>query len=181
MSSGNLVLGIDAGFRALGWALVDVKQKTIVEADAFRTKPEKKKRGIRVADDDVRCCKEMFLKLYGLVTRQDHMGVIVELPSGGSKGARANRGMGMATGIIGSLWATYYRIPFEWVTPTDVKLAATGKRAASKEGVARGVQAHLNDEAVHHLAPWKYEHIYDAAGAVLAAWDGVIVRTALRG
>lgn len=169
------VLALDIGFAALGWAVVDPNKPPVVRAaGVLRTKPSAKRRGIRVADSDCERCAELARGISMLLAQWTISGVIVEVPHGGAKSARAARAMGLATGVVASVLAVK-RVPVEWVTPAMVKRATTGELCASKEDVQAGVLHAFG------AAPWSREprcnreHIADACGAYLAASNGNLV------
>lgn len=172
----HLIAGIDVGLVATGIVLVDcaAKPPAIVRYATLRTERQAGKRGLRVADDDARRASELALWL-----REQLVGVagaVAELPTGAAQGARANRAMGLSTGIVVATLALA-GLPAEWVTPGDGKRAATGRRDASKEQVQASVLERFRWPALGRYA-WEREHVADAAAAVLAAWDGVLLRIA---
>jgi len=170
---GGLVMGIDAGFQAMG--VVIAQGRTILHAATCRTERQTKKRGVRVADDDAERCQTLARFLLDMVQTYRPAGAVVELPHGGAQGARANRSMGMATGVVAAvLEAT--GIPAEWVTPSDVKKAATGRRDGSKEAVAQAVRRAFTWQAAPPSTKTEAEHVFDAAGALLAAEHGMLMR-----
>lgn len=172
-----VVLALDAGFAATGAVLVDT-DGNVHGADCYRTVPDNRKRGVRVADSDAERCAGLAAWL--LTWARQVQGVVVELPTGGAQGARANRAMGMATGVVAACLYAAGR-PVEWVTPAAVKVAATGYRNATKEQVQAGVLQGLTWPIWQvDLARGAWPHIADAAGAYLAAADGALIR-ALRG
>jgi len=166
------VLGIDAGFAAMG--LVVAQDGRVIHYDTCRTERTAKKRGIRVADDDAERSQELARFLHDAIDEWRPAGAIVELPTGGAQGARANRSMGMATGIVVTV-LELSRLPAEWVTPDDVKRAATGRRNASKADVQAAVRRHF-EWADWPRYKWQQEHMADAAGAIMAAEGGTLLR-----
>lgn len=181
------LLGIDAGFQAMGTVIVELDDvgnggpsfRQILHAESFRTKPSSKKRGIRVADDDAERCQELARFLIDTIRSHQPAGAVVELPSGGAQGARANRAMGMATGIVVAVLEVA-ELPVEWVTPGDVKKAATGRADGSKEAVQDAVRETFDwgqgDKNHWPRHKWAQEHVADAAAAVLAAEGGTLIR-----
>lgn len=185
---GALVLGIDAGFTATGLVLVELRRESdvVVSAWVIRTVPTAKKRGVRVADDDAERCMALARSIVEWVPAEvrSHGACVVELPSGGAQGARPNRAMGMATGMIAATVALQ-NWPTLWVTPDAVKRAATGRSKASKEEVAEAVGKRLEwvaavAESVRRRPAVEREHLFDAAGAFLAGRDDALIQ-ALRG
>src|SRR5690606_10564162 len=122
-----LVLGIDAGFQALGIVVVRLQprgdgvvgyERLVVHGEAVKTERTSKKRGIRVADDDAERCQRLAQALKRVIETWKPAGAIVELPHGGAQGARANRAMGMATGVVTSA-LSILAVPTEWVTRSE--------------------------------------------------------------
>lgn len=173
------LLGIDAGFAAVGVVVVDVTEPSVRQvlfAETCRTKRTAKKRGIRVADDDAERCQEVARFLIDAIRTHQPAGAVVELPSGGAQGARANRSMGMATGIVTSVLEAA-ELPSEWVTPQMVKKAATGRNDGSKADVQKAVRRIFEWDNHWPKYKWAQEHVADAAAAVLAAEGGTLIRT----
>lgn len=168
-----IVLGIDAGFAAMG--VVVAQGRTILHAATCRTEKRAVKRGVRVADEDTERCQTLARFLLDVINTYIPAGVIVEMPSGGAQGARANRSMGMATGVVAAvLEAT--RVAMEVVTPGAVKKAAAGVRDASKAEVEKAVLKAFNWGDHMPEIKAEREHVCDAAGALLAAEHGTLMR-----
>lgn len=99
--------------------------------------------------------------------------IFVEVPVG-SQSARAMASYGICVGVLGALRAS--GIPFFEVTPNEVKLAAAGKKTATKAEMIAWASAR------HPEAPWptylqhgksliseaKAEHMADAIAAIHA-------------
>ena len=99
--------------------------------------------------------------------------IFVEVPAG-SRSARAMAAFGICVGVLGALRAT--GIPFFEVTPTEVKLALTRDKNATKDQMISKAME------LHPKAPWplyktkgseavssaKAEHMADAIGAIYA-------------
>jgi len=180
-----LVLGIDAGFQALGIVVVRLQprgdgvvgyERLVLHGEAVKTERTSKKRGIRVADDDAERCQQLAQALKRVIETWKPAGAVVELPHGGAQGARANRAMGMATGVVTSA-LSILDVPTEWVTPGDVKKAATGRKDGSKEAVQEAVQRMFRwHDGTWPKQAWAREHVADAAAAVLAAQGGTLMR-----
>ena len=176
------VIAIDMGFAAVGIACFHVAENgsgKLHGAHAFKTKKNAQRRkGLRVADDDAERCRELTQWLEGMV---DYLagrpaGAIVELPSGGAQGARANRCMGMATGVVVT-FLTMRGIPTEWITPQAVKKAATGRIYAKKEEmIARAWQRFPLGNAM----AWEKEHIADACWTFEAGKSTPLVQALMR-
>ncbi|WP_374712267.1 crossover junction endodeoxyribonuclease RuvC [Symbiobacterium terraclitae] len=166
------VMGIDAGLQGMG--VVIARGRTIVYAGTSRTQKSGKK-GLRVADDDADRCQQHARFLLGVVQEWKPQGAVVELPSGGAQGARANRSMGLATGVVAAALEAA-GLPAEWVTPGAVKKAATGRKDASKDEVEQAVRRAFNWQAQPPRTKAEAEHVFDAAGALLAAENGTLLR-----
>jgi Holliday junction resolvasome RuvABC endonuclease subunit len=176
MARNKIVVGLDAGFAACGLVAVDVGENKVIDVCAIETKRTAKKRGIRVSDDDCERCASMVRTLNDFLTKHKPKFVVVEMPSGGAKGARAQHAMGMAKGMV-TATLTMMDLPCLVVTPLDVKRVAVpagGKtKSVEKEAVATAARKALNwkdaERTMQNFRGGLHEHIYDAAGAVLAA------------
>lgn len=166
------VMGIDAGLQGMG--VVVAEGRTIIYAGTSRTQ-KSGKRGLRVADDDADRCQQHARFLLGVIREWRPQGAVVELPHGGAQGARANRSMGMATGVVAAVLEAA-GLPAEWVTPAEVKKAATGRKDASKADVEQAVRRAFAWQAEPPRTKAEAEHVFDAAGALLAAEHGTLLR-----
>ena len=126
---------------------------------------------VRQNSKDIECAKQLYAGAVAVL--QDAHAIFVEVPVG-SQSARAMASYGICCGILGGLRAS--GIPFYEMTPTEVKLIATGSKTATKQQMIQwGVTAHPE-------APWptykrggqdviseaKAEHMADAIGAIYA-------------
>lgn len=166
------VMAVDAGLQGMG--VVVAEGRTIIYAGTSRTQ-KSGKRGLRVADDDADRCQQHARFLLGVIREWRPAGAVVELPGGGARGARANRSMGMATGVVAAILEAT-GLPVEWVPPADVKKAAGGRRDASKAEVEEAVRKAFTWEAAPPKTKAEAEHVFDAAGALLAAEHGTLMR-----
>jgi len=99
--------------------------------------------------------------------------VFVEVPVG-SQSARAMASYGICVGILGALRGM--RIPLIEVSPSEVKLAATGKSTATKrEMIQWAMKKHpeanwpmYKERGVQVVSEAKAEHMADAIGAIYA-------------
>lgn len=162
------ILLIDAGFRNMGWAIIDSGE--IIAHGVIVTKPASKKSSQRVADADADACDLLFRELANQVRNYSPKAMVVEMPSAGAQGARANRGMGMATAVVACL-AAAFSLPHEYVTPQMVKdVAKAAKGAVTKDMVAAAVYERWP------LLSGLSEHETDAIAAYLAAENSSLVR-----
>lgn len=172
------VVGIDAGFAATGLAAVTLtagERGVVVANNCVRTEKNRERRGLRVADDDAARCRTLAMEVQRFLEAFPPHVVAVELPTGGARGARPNRAMGMATGMIAAVLALgQYAV--QWVTPMEVKKAATGHRNASKADVEEAMRRRYDWDAPTPKAAAVREHVFDAAAAVAAVEGGALVR-----
>lgn len=179
------VMGIDAGFLATGIVVVELvpydpglqARDRVLAAVTVRTTPDgRRKRGLRVADSDAERCQVTARAILDTATEWHVQGVVVELPNAGAQGARPNRSMGLATGVVAAC-VEALRLPVEWVTPFDVKKVATGRRDGSKDDVQAAMFEMFDwvPGTIGHRK-WEREHVADGAGAVRAADRGVLIR-----
>lgn len=156
----------------MGWAVL--RDGEIMGLGCKRTKPESRKRGVRVADDDTERTQELARALRIIVEEYEISGVVVEMPSGGAKGARAISCMAKAGAIVATA-VELLGLPAEWVTPAQVK-KITGKRNASKAEVETAVLDHWPFATLPKIKADR-EHVVDALATYVAAKDGQLVRT----
>jgi Holliday junction resolvasome RuvABC endonuclease subunit len=174
-----MILGLDPSLTGFGWAVVDHDLR-IVDCGVVSTKPLAKKRGIRVMDSQCQRSDEILRALEAVHAGHTVRCVVAEGPVG-SKSVKAACALERANATW-QAWAYCMRIPRAMVTAGDVKRACTGLPTCDKELVANGVRrlspnAAVSD-AINRVAPKKREHVYDAIGAVIAAWDSDVVRMA---
>jgi Holliday junction resolvasome RuvABC endonuclease subunit len=169
-----IILAVDAGFAATGWAIVSGGQ--FVVGDVIVTKAEGKKKAVRKADDDIERCQEIVRVLETMCRAYKVEALVVEIPTGGAQSARAMRGMGLVTGVLAAL-TELLGLPVEWVSPGQVK-ALAGSRLATKQQVeAVVVKRWPNALAFCEALRGRREHLADALGAYMAAEHGQMLRT----
>lgn len=166
------ILCLDAGFKSMGWAVLCGGK--IVDCGVFRTKETGRKGAVRVADDNAERVMDLTRRLRDLVQRHKVAGLLVEMPSGGAQSAKAMASMARSSTIAASM-AGFFDLPYEWITPADVKIAAAGARTASKEEVKAGVLKHWPGAKLPKAA-CEWEHVTDALGVYMAAQHGNLVR-----
>lgn len=94
--------------------------------------------------------------------------IVAELPTGGARGANANRAGGQVFGMFGGLMARHGEIPYAIIQPRHSKECCTGDSKASKEEVQEAVCKCFPglEHCVGVVTPaGKREHCYDAAAA----------------
>ena len=126
-----MILAIDAGFRSTGWTIFENKKP--IACGVISTQKAPKKTKVRVADDEAQRCATITRGLMDIVDNDQYKikGVVVELPSGGSQSAISMRQMGKITGVLVA-FCIVKNIPYEVVTPQEVKKVMTGRNAATK-------------------------------------------------
>ena len=168
------VVGMDPSMNNWGLATgtydTETKKLTIYHLDVTNPVLPSGKQ-VRQNSKDLEAAKQLYDGAIQVI-EQAHA-IFVEVPVG-SQSARAMASYGICVGILGGLRAE--GIPFYEVTPTEVKLAATGCKTATKQQmIAWGVDTHPE-------APWptykragqdviseaKAEHMADAIGAIYA-------------
>lgn len=167
-----MLLTLDVGFKNMGWALME--NGCVIKYGVFTTEKAKKKT-TRTADDYAWRSAALTSQLEDCIKENGVKGVVGELPSGGAQNAKAMAQMNMATAIV-STACQILKIPCEWTTPGDVKMAVTGRKAASKEEIMDTVRNKLFPHIVWPDCAAKFEHIADAIGAYLALKNGNLVR-----
>lgn len=165
----KILISIDAGFVTTGLTayLVNTKRGIkLISAQIIETKKHKNKAAIRVSDDDVerlkfwtngmndfisdvkKIIKRTYIKRgYEADDIKFKLFASIEFPSGGAKGARALRCMSMITGALVP-FLVLKDIPFEAVTPTQVKSIVKNKKSVTKEDVIKSVIIYLRDNKI---------------------------------
>lgn len=189
------LLALDVGFSNTGYT---VWCKSAPVDAGLLTTAKSTKKSTRVADDYSDRASKLAADLRTLCQVRNVAGIIGELPSGGSRNARAAVQMGMANAVV-SATAALIGLPVEWCTPTDVKKAMTGTRSASKNDIMqRAIDLYGGDcEVKRILTPktqkgyqervtytflgkdWpagKFEHIADSIGAYRAMATSNLIR-----
>jgi Holliday junction resolvasome RuvABC endonuclease subunit len=167
-----LIAGCDPSLRNFGIVIAEVDVRTfdfqikemfLIESEA----DTKNKKVVRKNSDDLRRAKILH---DGFVEAcRKPVKVFVEVPVG-SQSARAMASYGICIGVLASCPNHVIQ-----VTPTEVKLAMTGKKTATKgEMIAAAVKAHPNAPWLKRKAHGKEEmladneHLADAIGAIMA-------------
>ncbi|MCK5506180.1 MAG: hypothetical protein KAJ10_13530 [Thermodesulfovibrionia bacterium] len=170
------LIGIDAGFVNTGMVAFN-SDLEIIDFTYIETKPLGKKSNVYVSTQDIfrirQIAKEM-REFYESVVSvgEDQVLVSCELSTGGSQGARANRCMGIATGLMVAFLELYgaYTV---WPTPGDVKKILTGSKNSTKKKVQEAVLKKYGIHGTVGIMDFEgnekgFEHIADAVCA--AEW-----------
>jgi len=171
------MVAIDVGFASMGVVVLCIRAHAydLVYKEVISTKPSPKKLNIRSADDNIRRCREITRSVRRILDEYDAEVVVLEMPSMGSKSAKAMRAMGLASGIIATLDVVYGDIPFLYATPSNVKVAMTGNKTASKEEVQVIAEEKIPG-ILEGVNKTQREHIADALGAAVAVEDDPVIR-----
>jgi vacuolar-type H+-ATPase subunit F/Vma7 len=198
-------MAADVGFQATGWAIFDVSAypARLMFTGCSRPKKDTKRKHLLVADSDADRTARMVRDILEAVRAHNITQIVAEIPSGGSKGARANRTMGIATGFIVTLVETL-GLAAEWYTQKETREAATGKKPAllkipkdttpeerkaiekqreeAKKCIKELVIAAMQEKypALKDITVYAdLEHIADACATFEAAKNGNLVRAAM--
>ncbi len=177
-----IVLGIDGGLAALGWAAVRLEAggEVLEGVGVIVTAPSARKRGVLAADDTVRRARELHRALSGVVGRYGPAVLAIEAFSAPRHAGSAAK-VAMSVGVVASI-AEALGLPIVSASPQEVKRAATGRQDASKEDVARAVCERWRGaaELLAGVRAGLREHAADAAAVVLATLEADTVRMARR-
>lgn len=184
MSRGVRVLGVDPGLANLGLAVLRLSSSsrsgTVELLRALKTKPPQKRRRLLQADADA----DRLRYLLGCIreTMEEHRPAVVvyEAPVGG----RSARGVKSLAYVVGSLvtLCDERSLPLLSVSPTDVKVEATGIRNASKEAVVEAMRKRFPSDCWADVLPSAVDHAADALAAAASALrsDAVLMAARMR-
>lgn len=166
-----MIITLDIAFKNTGWAAIH--DGKIVEFGTIRTTKTKKK-GTLVSDDRASRAMHLAEELHTIINKHKPSGIVGELPSGSQNATAANL-LGWAGGVVIGV-ATCHNLPCEWISEGDSKLAALGKRSATKEDcMAWTAKAYPHIE--FPKAKCHFEHVSDALLAHNGLRSGVLVRS----
>jgi Holliday junction resolvasome RuvABC endonuclease subunit len=172
-------MAVDIGFRNTGLVFWEYDGKwNPIYSEVIKTESESKKRNVYAANDTVRCIQESVRRLLVLTEEYSPGLLLCELPHQGGKSANAIKAMAMATAMV-ACTTEFIRLPAEWFTPTQIKLALTGKKVATKDEcmIAAGKKyPEFVSEYVSKRSASGYkggfDHVADAIGVFEAAVGG---------
>jgi len=171
-----LVMGIDIAFDKTGISLMEVShegKQHIAGVWGIESQKGAPPGKAHIYKSDIDCQRAQYLasEVRKLVADWGPLLIVVELPHGGAKGARAARCMGIATGVIGALGAVWkdrgYPV-IRWITPGDGKVAALGKKSGSKAEVIKAISERYPGFDWDSQKAKFLEHICDSVAAILA-------------
>lgn len=137
-----MLLSLDVGFRNMGWSLFDDQEQGLIDCGVITTKKSQDKK-VRYTDDYFTNSQELFQGLSELVEKNAPIAIIGELPHGGGQNARALAQMMSAVSIVSGV-SFYHDILTAWCSPTDVKVAVTGKKSATKLEIMLAIAEKFN-------------------------------------
>lgn len=140
-----IIFGIDAGFTAPGFAVVDIQSLPgkILHAECVQTertsKANFKKLKLRVSEDDARRICVITTRISEIVQEFKPDLVVAEVPTGGARGANAIKGMAFSTAMTVAA-CNVLRVPLRLITPTQNKKGSTQlDKTAEKDAVFEAV------------------------------------------
>jgi Holliday junction resolvasome RuvABC endonuclease subunit len=145
------MIGVDVGFANLGYSFfkMDGSNPVLKKCGVIFTEKNSRKQDIRVVDDDIERIKKLVSEFYIIhmdtIKINDIVFAACEHPHGGAQGARPNRTMGIATGML-TTYLYLFNYPFEVVPPNDIKFVTTGHKLASKIQVMDAVVERIGGE-----------------------------------
>ena len=190
MTKSVLVLGLDPGLAKMGVVLIELTTDQVIlrKAAVIRTEKSDKKVKVLATEDNLRRSCEIYrtLKTFASVGNRYAQVICTESMSW-PRSAGAAAKVALAWGTVAAL-AVELDVPVVQVSPMELKNRITGVKTATKrqvEGILRarfgadvaatGIDRHYRDGGV---ASTLQEHIWDAAGAVIASLDGEVLRMA---
>ena len=178
---GLRILGVDPGLANMGLALMLYQPGIGVELEELKlieTKKEDKKRKLRAKADDLRRLEIIRIE-FSLIVRTWAPDVVAfeEVPN--IPNSTLVRKIALAWGTCWALATDRAGVvSFEYPI-TDLKVAVTGKRTASKQEMVETLSQRYVGLQDAEIAASKKEHVADAmAAALLAAQDPVVIRLA---
>lgn len=191
MSAGNIVLGIDPGFVALGWTLMALYPdgENVLAAGVIRTESTHKKRGIRKCDDQTERSRSIARELRKLVFEpfsKDSALPLVICVESMSLTPKANRaawhGMGRVWGVVAAL-ADFAALPLVQCFPQEAKKAVLGRSNGGKDEIEAALRDRWGPSLgakVEHITPSFRNHAFDAMAAVLGCAEADAVQMVRR-
>lgn len=169
------VLGLDPSMNNWGIAAGTYNTAThelsIKHVNVIKSIKDERK-GVRQNSKDLEVSKRIMEGLKPYLAERPV--IFVEVPVG-SQSARAMASYGICVGILGAVRA--HGTPFHEVTPTEVKLAATGDKNATKAqmidyGLREHPEANWPRKSNGEVVAGSAEHMADACAAIDAGLRG---------
>jgi Holliday junction resolvasome RuvABC endonuclease subunit len=188
---GAVVLGLDPGFAAIGWAIVrlEAERETLLHLGCFVTQKSDKKRAVKAADDNMRRAQEISVWLQNLMQAVGHragdyepISLVCAESMSFPRNASAAAKVALTWGVIAAKLSGWNGLPLVQASPQEVKLAACGAKNASKLDVAQAMRKRFGPKAYDgaclrsKLPAGLLEHPVDALATVVACLDSNLVR-----
>ena len=129
------ILSCDPSLTAWGWVVL--QGNLVLAHGCIKTEPQAKKRKIREGDDRSRRVVEIIASLYKVIKTHDVAYIVSEMPHG-SQNAKAAVMIGIVVGVMETI-SFYSKIPLEWHSEDDAKIALLGRRSATKKQIKDAV------------------------------------------
>lgn len=178
--SSRVLLGLDTGFAAFGWAAVSLLPDGPRLADLGVIRTAKGRASLLATEDNAQRCREIWRALREMVQTWRPAALAVESQSW-PRNAGTTAKCGMAWGLVFAI-AEQHGLPVVHTSPKEIKRRVADRADASKEDVQRALEGR---PGFHHLAQAleaaglpssMHEHAVDAAAAAFASIDTEIVR-----
>jgi crossover junction endodeoxyribonuclease RuvC len=182
-----IIMGIDPGFAACGWALVRLRPtaEEVLGLGVIETEKSDKKRQVRASDDNLRRARELTSELQVVLEQRggERVAVLAAEAQSWPRNAGAVAKVGIAWGVVAAL-ATIHSVSVVQASPQEVKKAICGRKDASKEAIAEAMLSWAAPrgaaDAIRamraEVAGAKHEHAWDALAAVVTCLDSELVR-----
>jgi Holliday junction resolvasome RuvABC endonuclease subunit len=157
------LLCLDIAFASMGWAVME--KGKVLKCGTIKTEKTKNKQ-TRVSDDRAWRAAILSKELNEIIVDNNVGAVVGELPSGSQNAIAANL-LGMAMGVVVGVIESN-GLPVEWISPTDSKKYATGKRSASKEEVMQWCR----DKHPYFDFP-KFKNVFEHVADAIMAYHGL--------
>lgn len=176
------VLGLDPGFAAMGWTVMQWDGGwSVLRAGVWETKKSAKKLRMLQCEDSARRATILHSVLFTELISDNGAVALVcyEAPSWPRNASVAAK-MGIVYGV---LWSAIgqFGVAGVQLSPQQIKKTLCGKTSASKADVQWAVERAVHCVSmVERTAASKRNHVYDAIAAVLAADDSDVMRALKR-
>lgn len=182
------ILGADPGFASFGLTVARLLKESeeFIETDVIRTEKSAKKKGVKASDDNFHRGQIISARLHTLVKKYQPMAIAAEAASW-PRNAGATAKLAMSWGILIDL-CYVYQLPMVQGSPQEIKKALCDDKAASKESVRRAMEGRYPGQFDEFKARYparkppspngRWEHGFDAAGAVVTCLDTDVLRMA---
>lgn len=137
------IIGIDIGFSNTGVVVATIPELRIERAFTIVSKSDPVKQSMRVADQRIQRIQYITQEIADVIIAEqiikgNKILCAVEAPHGGAQSSTAMRDMAAALSIVVTLLSVM-NVPTDYLSPSEVKLIATGKRSGDKDQIIKGV------------------------------------------